>query len=230
MRGRVANERPRGQNGRAFSAAAIFAIGVSLALAGCGGTPLKSGSAAAAAPLAAPAAAKAGPGEYVIGAGDMLSVVVAQNPDLSAENVPVRPDGRISTPLANDVVAVGKTPTQLARDVEVKLREFVRAPNVTVIVRTAVGDLGQVKVIGAGVLTPKAFPYHNGMRVLDLVVAAGGLSQFAAGNRAMVIRTEADGSTHQIKVKLADLLGRGDVSENILLQPGDILVVPESWF
>lgn len=182
-----------------------------------------------AAPATSPAA-KAGPTEYVIGAGDTLSVVVAQNPDLSADSVPVRPDGRISTPLANDVVAVGRTPTQLAREIETKLRDYVRTPNVTVIIRTAVGDLGQVKVIGAGVTTPKAFPYHSGMRVLDLVVAAGGLSQFAAGNRAMVIRTEADGTTRQIKVKLADLLGHGNVAENIPLQPGDILVVPESWF
>jgi polysaccharide export outer membrane protein len=106
----------------------------------------------------------------------------------------------------------------------------VRTPNVTVLVRTAVGELGQVKLIGARVTAPKAFPYHSGMRVLDLVVAAGGLSQFAAGNRAMLIRTEPDGSTRQIKVRLADLLGHGTVSENILLQPGDILVVPESWF
>jgi polysaccharide biosynthesis/export protein len=174
--------------------------------------------------------APAAKSEYVIGAGDTLSVVVAQNPDLSAESVPVRPDGRISTPLANDVSAVGRTPTELAREIETKLREYVRAPNVTVIVRTAAGELGQVKVIGSGVVAPKAFPYHSGMRVLDLVVAAGGLSQFAAGNRAMVIRTNADGTTRQIKVRLADLLGHGVVAENILLQPGDILVVPESWF
>jgi len=230
MKGRALSDGPR-LRGAGYALVALAAIAV-LALAAGSGTPAQAdqvpptGSGAA---QLAPAA-KAGPAEYVIGAGDTLSIVVAQNPDLSAESVPVRPDGRISTPLANDVVAVGKTPSGLAREIEAKLRDYVRTPNVTVIVRTAVGELGQVKVIGSGVLAPKAFPYHSGMRVLDLVVAAGGLSQFAAGNRAKVIRTEADGSTHQIKVKLADLMGRGTVSENILLQPGDILVVPESWF
>lgn len=200
---------------------------VSLGLIACGA------AARASAAPAAPPAAQPAPGaaaEYIIGAGDTLSVVVAQNPDLTADNVPVRPDGKISTPLANDVVAVGRTPTQLAREIESRLKEYVRAPNVTVIVRTAVGELGQVKVIGSGVLTPKAFPYHSGMRVLDLVVAAGGLSQFAAGNRAKLVRTNPDGTTREIKVKLADLMGRGEVTQNLLLQPGDILVVPESWF
>lgn len=209
--------------------AALAAV-ASLALTACSETPAKPQAAAAGAPTAAAESAKSGAAEYIIGAGDTLGVVVSQNADLSAETVPVRPDGRISTPLANDVVAVGRTPTQLARDIEAKLREYVRAPNVTVIVRTAVGELGQVKVIGAGVTVPKAFPFHSGMRVLDLVVAAGGLSQFAAGNRAMLIRTQPDGSTRQIKVRLADLLGHGAVAENLLLQPGDILVVPESWF
>jgi polysaccharide export outer membrane protein len=208
---------------------------MTLVLAVGAGSPARPQASAPAAPAAqpnpAPASAAQSPGaDYIIGAGDTLSVVVAQNPDLSADNVPVRPDGRVSTPLANDVTAVGRTPTQLAREIESRLKEYVRAPNVTVIVRTAVGELGQVKVIGNGVLAPKAFPYHSGMRVLDLVVAAGGLSQFAAGNRAKVVRTNPDGSTHEIKVKLADLLGHGAVAENILLQPGDILVVPESWF
>lgn len=211
--------------------AAAAAVIASLVVSACSEAPAKPEAPAGGAPTVAAAdAAKPAAAEYIIGAGDTLSVVVAQNADLSAENVPVRPDGRISTPLANDVVAVGKAPTQLARDIEAKLREYVRAPNVTVIVRTAVGELGQVKVIGAGVTAPKAFPFHSGMRVLDLVVAAGGLSQFAAGNRAMLIRTQPDGSTRQIKVRLADLLGHGAVAENLLLQPGDILVVPESWF
>lgn len=229
MKGRL-SVRPRLADGW-YALGALAATAV-VALAACSSTATQADRVPPAGTgVAQPApAAKAGPAEYVIGAGDMLSVVVAQNPDLSAESVPVRPDGRISTPLANDVVAVGKTPTDLAREIEVKLRDYVRAPNVTVIVRTAVGELGQVKVIGSGVLAPKAFPYHSGMRVLDLVVAAGGLSQFAAGNRAMVIRTEADGTTRQIKVRLADLMGHGTIAENILLQPGDILVVPESWF
>jgi polysaccharide export outer membrane protein len=233
MNGSIASGRPQSTSGPRFLLPAACATVLSLALIACSSEPMKGAAAPEPPVTAAPPArqaAKAGPSEYIIGAGDTLSVVVAQNPDLSAENVPVRPDGRVSTPLANDVVAVGSTPTQLARDIESRLRDYVRAPNVTVIVRTAVGDLGQVKVIGNGVTAPKAFPYHSGMRVLDLVVAAGGLSQFAAGNRAMVVRTNPDGTTHQIKVRLADLLGHGNVAENILLQPGDILVVPESWF
>lgn len=234
MKGRLASGRGYGKD-LARHITPAFSMLITLVLAGCGNSPPRPEATAAAAPAAqagstsAPSAKGAG-ADYIIGAGDTLSVVVAQNPDLTADNVPVRPDGRVSTPLANDVVAVGRTPTQLAREIESRLKTYVRAPNVTVIVRTAVGELGQVKVIGNGVLAPKAFPYHSGMRVLDLVVAAGGLSQFAAGNRAKVVRTNPDGSTHEIKVRLADLLGHGAVAENILLQPGDILVVPESWF
>lgn len=233
MKGTVGSDQPQCENRWGAVARPMVPTFALLVLIACGGAPARPEATApgvSAAPLPAASAGKSGTAEYVIGAGDTLSVVVAQNTDLSAESVPVRPDGRISTPLANDVVAVGRTPTQLAREIEGKLREYVRAPNVTVIVRTAVGEVGQVKVIGAGVTAPKAFPYHSGMRVLDLVVAAGGLSQFAAGNRAMLIRQETNGTTRQIKVKLADLLGHGAVSENILLQPGDILVVPESWF
>ena len=233
MNSSSASEGLRSNKGSLFLTATRAAV-LSLALTACSGEPAKPAAAAAQAAVAggpqAAQGAKVVPTEYIIGAGDTLSVVVSQNPELSAESVPVRPDGRISTPLANDVIAVGRTPTQLARDIEAKLRDYVRAPNVTVIVRTAIGDLGQVKVIGGGVTTPKAFPYHSGMRVLDLVVAAGGLSPFAAGNRAMVIRANPDGGTHQIRVRLGELMSHGNVSENILLQPGDILMVPESWF
>jgi polysaccharide export outer membrane protein len=228
MKGRVAGDRPRGKHRlhhftRTLTTLLPPVLFTAVVIAS---------SVAESAPPARTAAqpAPVATAEYIIGAGDTLSVVVSQNPDLSADNVPVRPDGKISTPLANDVIAVGQTPTQLAREIESRLRDYVRAPNVTVIVRTAIGELGQVKVIGNGVATPKAFPYHSGMRVLDLVVAAGGLSQFAAGNRAKVVRANPDGTTHEIKVRLADLMGRGAVAENILLQPGDILVVPESWF
>lgn len=223
MKGKMASDRLRGEHRLRHGNRLLTTIASLVLIAA-----VCSQTAESAPPVQPPAPGAAA--EYVIGAGDMLSVVVAQNPDLSADNVPVRPDGKISTPLSNDVVAVGQTPTQLAREIESRLKEFVRAPNVTVIVRTAVGELGQVKVIGNGVVTPKAFPYHSGMRVLDLVVSAGGLSQFAAGNRSKLVRTNADGSTHEIKVRLDDLMRRGAVTENILLQPGDILVVPESWF
>lgn len=166
--------------------------------------------------------------EYLIGPGDTLKVVVAQNPDLDAD-VPVRPDGRISTPLANDIIAVGKTPTQLARDIEKALSQYLRAPSVSVIVSNAVGAFGEVKIVGRGVLTPKALPYRNGMTVLDLVLETGGLSQFAAGNRAKIVRSDKQG-THEIRVRLDDLLNKGKVSENVALKPGDILVIPEAWF
>lgn len=191
------------------------------------------GSAARALATTARARAPAGPidgasSDYLIGPGDTLKVVVSQNPDLNAD-VPVRPDGKISTPLAPDVVAVGKTPTQLAGDIQRVLQRYVRAPSVSVIVSIPVGAFGQVRVVGRGVLMPKGFPYRSGMTVLDLILQSGGLSEFAAGNRAKIIRTDKRG-THEIRVRLDDLLNKGRVSENLPLEPGDILVVPEAWF
>lgn len=165
--------------------------------------------------------------EYVIGPGDSLKIVVLQNPQLNAE-VPVRPDGKISTPLANDVLAVGKTPSELGKAIEQRLAEYVRAPNVSVIVSNPVSTFSQVKVVGQAV-SPRAIPFRNGMTVLDLVIEVGGLSQFAAGNRAKIIRPNPQGA-QEIKVRLGDLLNKGKVSENITLEPGDILVIPETLF
>jgi len=179
----------------------------------------------------APAAAATpsdGSGEYIIGPGDALKIVVSQNPELNAD-VPVRPDGKITTPLANDVIAVGKTPTELAHDIETALSQYLRKPSVSVIVSKPVGTFGQVRVVGRGVINPKGIPYRNGMTVLDLIQEVGGLSQFAAGNRAKIIRSDRQG-TREIKVRLDDLLNKGRIAENVALQPGDILVVPESWF
>jgi polysaccharide export outer membrane protein len=166
--------------------------------------------------------------EYIIGPGDVLKVVVAQNPELNAD-VPVRPDGKISTPLASDIVAVGKSPTQIAGEVEGALARYLRNPSVSVIVSNATGAVGQVRIMGRGVASPKGLPYRNGMTVLDLVVQTGGLSTFAAGNRAKIVREGRKG-THEIPVRLDDLLNKGRVSENIMLQPGDMLVIPEAWF
>jgi polysaccharide biosynthesis/export protein len=166
--------------------------------------------------------------EYVIGPGDTLKIVVLQNPQLNAE-VPVRPDGKISTPLANDVLAVGKTPSELGKAIEKALAEYVRAPNVSVIVSNPVSTFSQVKVVGQAV-SPRAVPFRNGMTVLDLVIEVGGLSQFAAGNRAKIIRPGKQGAAKEIKVRLGDLLNKGKVSENITLEPGDILVIPETLF
>lgn len=165
--------------------------------------------------------------DYVIGPGDQLQVYVWRNPELSVV-VPVRPDGKISTPLVENMVAVGKSPSELARDVETVLSEYVRDPQVNIIVNEAVSTFSQVKVVGE-VRTPQALPYREGLRVLDVVLASGGLSDFASPNRARIVR-EVDGRTEEIKVKLGNLMNRGDLSQNYALQPGDVFIVPQSWF
>jgi polysaccharide export outer membrane protein len=186
-------------------------------------------AAPAAAPSTVPAGAPAGhvSADYLIGPGDSLHVFVFQNEELSV-TVPVRPDGKISTPLVEDMVAVGKTPSQLARDIEKSLAEYVKSPKVNVVVMGAMSVFSQVKVIGQ-VLKPQALPYRDGMTVLDAVLSVGGLTQFAAGNRAHVVRTE-NGKQTEIKVKLDALVNSGDMKQNLALRPGDVLVVPESRF
>jgi polysaccharide export outer membrane protein len=164
---------------------------------------------------------------YMIGPGDTLHVFVFQNDELSV-TVPVRPDGKISTPLVEDMVAVGKTPSQLARDIEKSLAEYVKSPKVNVVVMGAMSVFSQVKVIGQ-VLHPQALPYREGMTVLDAVLAVGGLGPFAAGNRAHLVRSE-NGRQTEIKVKLDALVNSGDMKQNVPLRPGDVLVVPESRF
>ncbi len=165
--------------------------------------------------------------DYLIGPGDTLQIFVWQNPELSV-TVPVRPDGRISTPLVEDTLAVGKTPVQLATDLETALAVFIRTPKVSVIVSQAVGALSQVQVIGQ-VTRPSGVPYRAGLRVLDALLAVEGLSEFAAPNRAMLIRTE-NGKETKIKIRIGDLLDSGDLEQNLLLQPGDVIVVPQTWF
>jgi len=182
---------------------------------------------AAEAPAAVPANAAAIGPDYRIGPGDSLQIYVWQNPDLTV-TVPVRQDGKVSTPLVEDMVAAGKTASQLARDIEGVLAEYVRSPKVNVFVLNAISALSQVKVTGQ-VKTPQALPYHEGMTVLDAVLATGGLTDFAAGNRAKVVRT-VDGKQQEIKVRLGRLLDSGDMSQNITLRPGDVLLIPESRF
>jgi polysaccharide export outer membrane protein len=167
------------------------------------------------------------PDQYVIGPGDTLQVFVWRNPELST-TVPVRPDGKISTPLVDSMVAVGKTPTQLARDLEVVLGEYVRSPKVNIIVSQAQSTFSQVKVVGQ-VLKPQALPYRAGMKVLDAVLEVGGLGQFAAGNRAKIVRIQ-NGKQTEISVRLDRLLNKGDLQQNLALQPGDVLIVPETRF
>jgi len=175
-----------------------------------------------------PAAPAAGvSANYIIGPGDTLQVYVWRNPELTT-TVPVRPDGKISTPLVEDMVAVGKTPSELARDVEKVLAEFVRSPQVNIIVTQPVSAYSQVKVIGQ-VNTPQALPFREGMTVLDAVLAVGGLAPFAAGNRSKVIRSE-NGKPREIKIKLDNVVNKGDMATNIVLKPGDVLVVPQSVF
>ena len=170
---------------------------------------------------------KAPDSNYIIGPGDSLNVFVWRNPELSV-TVPVRPDGKISTPLVEDMVAVGKTPPQLARDMEKVLSTYVREPKVNIIVTKPAGEVGSVKVVGQ-VQKPAALAYHEGMRVLDAILAVGGLTQFASGNRARIVRME-NGKETIIHVKVADLVNNGDVKQNASLKPGDVLVIPQSIF
>ena len=168
------------------------------------------------------------PTEYRIGPGDTLQVFVWNQPDLTV-TVPVRPDGMISTPLIEGVPAAGKTAPQLARDLEVALGEFVRNPKVSVMVTTFVGAYGdQIRVVGqAG--KPQSLPYRANMTVLDVMIAVGGLAEFAAGNRAVIVRQEGDKQL-RIPVRLQDLMNDGDIGANVSMRPGDVLIIPETRF
>lgn len=165
--------------------------------------------------------------EYIIGPGDTLQVFVWRNPELSV-TIPVRPDGKISTPLVEEMVAVGKTPSVLSADIATVLSEYVKSPQVNVIVTTPANALNQVRVVGQ-VARPQAIPFREGLTVLDVVLASGGLGPFAAGNRAKIVRND-NGKNKEIRVRLKDLINDGDVKENVVLRAGDILVVPESRF
>lgn len=201
-----------------------------LILVGLAWMPLQNGSAHAQ-PTAPVASAQAGttPGpEYRIGAGDVLQIFVWRQDDLSV-TIPVRPDGKISTPLIDDLVAVGKTTTELAREIEQALAEYLRAPQVTVIVQQFVGlAAAQIRVMGQAT-QPRAVPYSAGMTILDAVIAVGGLTEFAAGNRSRLVRT-VEGKTEEFRVRLDDLLNRGKIEHNMALRPGDILIIPERVF
>jgi polysaccharide export outer membrane protein len=181
---------------------------------------------APAAPASAASAVRTA--DYVIGPGDSLQIFVWKNADLST-SVPVRPDGRISIPLVEDIDCAGKTPTQLARDIEARLRMYVVDPTVTVIVSGFVGPYTQqVRIVGEA-SQPKALPYRANMSVLDAMIEVGGLTTFAAGNRARLVRT-VNGQQTTATIRLEDLLKDGDVSANTPLQPGDIIIIPQSFF
>jgi polysaccharide export outer membrane protein len=197
---------------------ALFAAALSaLTLAGCssvGGT--------------APVDAAAKTPEYLIGPGDNVNIIVWRNPEVSM-SVPVRPDGKITTPLVEDLPAAGKTSTELARDIEKALAKYIQQPVVTVIVTGFVGTYSeQIRVIGQAT-KPTALPYRDGMSLMDVLIAVGGVTEFASGNRAQVIRT-VDGKQQRFAVRLDDLLKSGDLSANLAMRPGDVLVIPESFF
>jgi polysaccharide biosynthesis/export protein len=177
----------------------------------------------------ADAAAAAGTGEYIIGPGDKLNIVVYENPQLSV-SLPVRPDGRISMPLVPDVVAAGQTPTALGRTLEQRLAKYEKDTNVTVMVTDFFGPFDrQIRVIGEAT-QPEAITYREHMSLLDVMILTKGLTRFAAGNRSVIVRKTADGQAVRINVRLSDLINDGDLSQNIEMQPGDTLIIPQTWF
>jgi polysaccharide export outer membrane protein len=196
-----------------------LALVAALGLSGCA-TP---------SPTASPDEPRAAAPDYIIGPGDSLGIFVYRAPELSAE-LPVRPDGRLSLPLVPDIEAAGLTPSQLARQIEARLKEYVREPNVTVMVRAFVGPTNrQIRVIGEAT-TPKALAYREGLTVLDVLIEVGGLTRYAAGNRAEIVRRDAAGAQQHIRVRLSDLLRDGDISQDVPMRPGDTLIIPQGWF
>lgn len=193
----------------------LLAICATIAFAGCSSLP------------PAPTAAASSDYSYKIGPGDNLNIVVWRNPELSM-TVPVRPDGKISAPLIDDLSAMGKDSTALARDIEKELAKFIRDPVVTVIVTTFVGPYSeQIRVVGAAA-KPQILAYKQKMTILDVMIAVGGITDFADGNRASILRTAENNK--QYGVRLKDLIKNGDVSANVEMQPGDVVIIPQSWF
>jgi polysaccharide export outer membrane protein len=176
-------------------------------------------------------ATQEGPGEeYVIGPLDELTVFVWRNPELGAQ-VQVRPDGRITTPLITDMPAVGKTPSMLAEDIKLQLSQYIQDPLVSVIVNKFAGTFSQqVRVVGA-TEKPASIPFRANMTLLDAMIAVGGLSEFAAGNSAKLVRFDkSTGKQKEYALRLSDLLKKGEAKANVLLQPGDVIIIPESMF
>lgn len=166
--------------------------------------------------------------QYLIGPGDAVNIIVWRNPEVSMA-VPVRPDGKITTPLVEDLPAAGKTSTALARDIEKALAKYIQQPVVTVVVTNFVGNYSeQIRVIGQAT-KPQALPYRRDMSLMDVMIAVGGTTEFAAGNRASLIRN-VDGKQQRFNVRLDDLVKEGDISANVPMRPGDVLVIPESFF
>ncbi len=175
----------------------------------------------------APVSAASPDYRYLIGPLDTVNIVVWRNPELSLTTA-VRPDGRISTPLVEDLPAVGRNTAELARDLEKALAKYIRDPVVTVIVTGFAGSSNeQIRIIGEAA-KPQAVPYRQNMTLLDVIILAGGLTDFADGNKAVLVRGSEKGK--QYSVRLADLVRRGDISANVDVRPGDVLIIPQSWF
>lgn len=198
----------------------------SLAVAGCSGT-----SSGPQLPPASFVSMQEGPGEeYVIGPLDELTIFVWRNPELGAK-VQVRPDGRITTPLITDMPAVGKTPAMLAEDLKLQLSEYINEPLVSVIVNNFSGTFSQqIRVVGA-TEKPASIPYRANMTLLDAMIAVGGLSEFASGNKARLVRyNRGTGKQQEYALRIADLLERGQTKANVMLRPGDVIIIPKSMF
>ena len=198
-----------------------------LGLSGCA-----TSSASGELPPATFVALQEGPGEdYVIGPLDNLTIHVWRNPELGAEKIQVRPDGRITIPLVKDMPAVGKTPSMLEEDIRLQLSQYIEDPLVSVIVNEFAGTFSQqVRIVGA-TEKPASLPYRANMTVLDAMIAVGGLNEYAAGNRAKLIRFDKQtGRQREYELRLTDLLRRGDSDANVMLNPGDVIIIPESVF
>jgi polysaccharide biosynthesis/export protein len=166
--------------------------------------------------------------EFRIGSGDSFTIFVWRNPELST-GTSVRPDGKITIPLIEDLPVTGKTPTQVAREIEKKLAVYVQDPIVVVMMRSAIGPLDdQIRIVGEA-SRPQALPYRSTMTLLDVMIAVGGITDFAAGNRATLMRLD-DGKQVFYRLRIDDLLRDGDMSANVKIRPGDVIVVPEAWF
>jgi polysaccharide export outer membrane protein len=198
--------------GRLWLAAPLLAA----FLSGCAGAP---------APYNEPVEANL---MYIIGPGDSMGIYVFRNPELSTGAV-VRPDGRISLPLIPDIIASGKTPAELAKDLEGRLKEYVKEPMVSVIVNSFNGPASrQIRVIGEA-SDPISIPYRDQMTLLDVMIATRGITRYAAGNRAVIIRRYG-GPRQTIRVRLSDLIKDGDIDQNVAMAPGDTLIIPQSFF
>ena len=215
----------------AFSLRTRFMLGAALAstsLTGCAGGGYGSGPQLPPASFVSP---QEGPSdEYIVGPLDELTIFVWRNPELGAK-VQVRPDGRITTPLITDMPAVGKTPKMLADDIKSQLSKYINDPLVSVIVNKPSGTFSQqVRIVGA-TEKPASLPYRANMTILDAMISVGGLSEYAAGNRARLIRTDrATGKQTEYALRLGDLLKKGDSKANVKLEPGDVIIIPETMF